>query len=324
MSENSPPSDQPGGARRFTSFLYRLLRAALIVLLFMGLLAGVAWGGLWLYQTISGEISRTAESAAIRFEAQEARIDTLRREMDGLLAAAPDQAQQVGELQQQVGSLESSIARLTTDATEKGDLLAALESALADNQAADASAAESITELAEALTALQTDFNLSTGQLDTLGGELDEQAGQVAEIQATLAAVVAAAETASAQAEEAATAVTEMARSLILFHAWELVARARLHLLSDNVGLAAVDVDTAQQTIATLQAQLTDNEEVLAASLDMVQTRLQLAASNLPGAPELAARDLESVWDALDDILVARLLPQEVEAELEDEEGDEP
>ena len=320
MSENLPSSDQPGAARRFTGFLYRLLRAALIVLLFIGLMGGVAWGGLWLYQTISSEISRSAESVTTRFEAQESRIDTLRREIDGLLAVAPDQDRQVRELQRQVGSLESSLNRLTADATQKGELLAALESALADNQATDARAAENIAELAEALAALQTDFNLSTSQLDALGGELDGQASQVAEIQAALATAVAAAEAASAQAEESATAVTEMARSLILFHAWELVARARLHLLGDNAGLAADDVSTAQQTIATLQTQLLAEDEALADSLETVQTRLQLAAANLPGAPELAARDLESVWDALDRLLVARLLPQEAEAEPEDQE----
>ena len=40
-----------------------------------------------------------------------------------------------------------------------------------------------------------------------------------------------------------------------------------------------------------------------------MQTRLALAYSNLPDDPTFAARDLESAWDELDRILMARLLP---------------
>lgn len=318
MSENLPPSDQPGAARRFAGFLYRLLRAALITLLFVGLLAGVAWGGLWIYQTIRGEINRATESVDSRFEAQESRLDTLRREMDRLLAAAPDQEQQLRAHTSELESLESALARLGADAAQKEELLTALEAALADNLTSDQQTAERIADLAEALTALQADFNLSTGQIDTLGGELDSQADQVAQIQAGLETAVASAEAARIQAEESVTAVTEMAQSFILFHAWELVARARLHLLSENIGLAANDIATARRTIATLQS-LVSAEGDLAEGLEAVQSRLTLAAANLPGTPELAARDLESVWDALDQLLLARLLPQSAETSPEAE-----
>lgn len=324
MSENLPPSDQPGAGSRFAGFLYRLLRAALIILLLVGLLSGIAWGGLWIYQTIRGEINRATESVDARFEAQDSRLDLLRGEMDGLLAAAPDQDQALRALRSEIDSLESALTRLTADARQKDELLTALEAALAENLASDQQAAESIADLVEALTALQADFNLSTGQIDILGGELDDQAGQVAQIQAGLETAVATAEAASVQAEESVTAVTEMAQSLILFHAWELVARARLHLFNENAGLAATDVATARRTVAALQAIL-PAEGALAEGLDAVQTRLTLAAANLPGAPELAARDLESVWDALDQLLVARLLPQATAPDAEEtgEEADE-
>jgi chromosome segregation ATPase len=309
MSENPAPSDQPGPARRFAGFLYRLLRAALMMLLFIGLLLALAWGGLWLYQTISSEIDRSAQSVATRFDAQESRIDILRREMDGLLATNPDQQQQLRELQRKVGSLESAIARLTADSAQKDDLLAALETALANNLAGDQQAAENLAALADSLAALQADFNVSTGQIDALGGEVDSLNEQLDQLGEGLAAAVVVAESASAQADESATAVTELAHSIILFHAWELVARARLHLLSENAGLAASDIVTAQETLAVLQAKIPANQP-LSIRLNEIQTRLTLAAANLPGAPELAARDLENVWDILDRILVARLLPQ--------------
>jgi DNA repair exonuclease SbcCD ATPase subunit len=322
MGENFSPSEAPGAGRRFARFVYRLLRALIVLLLLLGLLAGIAWGGLWLYQTVSGEINRSADSVATRFEAQESRIDLLRREVDGLLANNPGQDEQLRELQRRVNSLESSLSQLSRDLERKDTLLAAFAADLADNQANDALAAEAITDLADGLSALQADFNVSTGQVDALGGELDGLVLQVGQIEAGLAAAVAAAEIASAQADQAATAVSEMAHSFILFHSWELIARARLHLLSGNIGLAAADVRAAQQTLITLQAQLSAESD-LADDLTILQTRLNLAADNLPGAPDLAIRDLENAWDVLDQLLVGRLLPEEEAASPETEAAEE-
>lgn len=309
MVGNDSPSDTtPGPGRRLGRSLYRILRAFVVVMVLLAVLAGVAWGSFWLYQVISGEIDRSAASVATRFDAQESRIDILRREVDTLLSANPGQEQRLNELGSQLTALDGRLARLSNDLEQQTQLLAALDESMAETLANDANAAQNIIDLGAALTALQADFNTSTGQIDALGGELDGLTGDVEQVQAGLAAAEATAVAAVDQANLSQMAVTEMAQSLALFRAWELVARARLRLLESNFGLAATDVADAQATITAVLETL-PAESTAGPALEVVQTRLTLAADNLPANPEQAALDLESVWDALDEILVARLLP---------------
>ncbi|MBK8989304.1 MAG: hypothetical protein IPM39_25110 [Chloroflexi bacterium] len=299
---------QPGVGRRLGRSLYRILRAFIISLLLIALLAGVAWGGLWLYQTISGEIDRSAASVATRFSAQESRIDILRREVDTLLSANPGQEQDISDLQRQSTQLNGRLDALARSIDQQSQLLTTLEASLAVTLANDAAAVENITGLNEALTILQTDFNTSTGQIDALGGEIDGLAGAVNRLQTDLGVVEETAAAAAELSDLSNTAVSEMAQSLVLFRAWELVARARLRLLETNFGLAANDVDNALETV-TAVITLLPEDSADRAPLEVVQTRLSLAAANLPANPNQAAADLESAWDELDQILTTRLLP---------------
>ena len=315
MEGNSSPTDaRPGFGRRLGRSLYRILRAFVITMLVIAVLAGVAWGVLWLYQVISGEVDRSAESVATRFSAQESRIDILRREVDTLLSANPGQEERLNELNSRFTELDARLENLASDIDEQSQLLAALDASMAVTLENDAASAQHITDLGAALTALQTDFNTSTGQIDALGGELDTLTGEVARTQSGLEVVETTAVSAADQATLSQTAVSEMARSLALFRAWELVARARLRLLESNLGLAAADVDEASQTmtavIISLPAESPDTP-----ALEIVQTRLALAAGNLPANPDQAALDLESAWDELDAILVARLQLPTIEQE---------
>ena len=309
MEEQSTVTDaRPGFGRRLGRSLYRILRAFIISMLVIALLAGVIWGGLWLFQTVRGEMDRSADSVATRFEAQESRIDILRREVDTLLSANPGQEQTLTDLQNQSTALDDRLADLTRSLDEQAQLLATLDASLAVTLDNDATAAQNITRLNDAMTTLQADFNTSTGQIDALGGQLDELTGDVGRLQTDLTAVDATAVAAVEQADIANTAVADMTQSLVLFRAWELVARARLRLLEANLGLAAEDVNEALGTLTAVLALLPE-ESADRAALEVVQTRLSLAADNLPTDPDLAAVDLESAWDELDKILTARLLP---------------
>jgi len=304
----SPTNSTPGFGRRLARSLYRILRAFVIVMLILAVLAGVAWGGLWLYQVISGEISRSAESVATRFAAQESRIDILRREVDTLLSANPGQEQRLSELDSRYTDLDTRLESLVGDMDRQAQMLDALDASMAVTLDNDAAAAQSLTDLSTALTALQADFNTSTGRIDALGGELDGLTGEVSQVKSGLTAAEATAVAAADQANASQTAVSDMAQSLALFRAWELVARARLRLLENNLGLAAADVDEATGTVTAVISTL-PTESAAATDLDVIRIRLTLAAASLPGNPNQAAADLESVWDGLDDILVSRLLP---------------
>lgn len=307
MQEPAPSSPPPGFGRRLARSIYAILRALLVVMVLIALLLGVAWGGFWLYQAVRGEIERSAESVATRFAAQESRIDILRREVDSLIAANPGQEEQLGELQGQFTELAGGVDNLTADSNRQAELLAALQAAMTTTLANDDTAAQGITQLNEAFSALQTDLNTNTGQIDALGGELDGLTGRVAQTQDNLEGVATVASRAVEQANLSAATLAEMAQSLTLFRAWELVARARLRLLEGNAGLAAADVLEAQRTLDTLITSL-PADAPLVANLAATQTRLTLAADNLPGDPALAASDLESAWDELDKLLVVRLL----------------
>ncbi|MCB8982993.1 MAG: hypothetical protein H6659_04160 [Ardenticatenaceae bacterium] len=305
---------RPGFGRRLGRSLYRILRAFIIVMVILAVLVGVAWGGLWLYQVVSGEINRSAESVATRFAAQESRIDILRREVDTLLSANPGQDQRLNELDVRFSDLDTRLDNLATDMNRQSQMLDSLDASMAVTLDNDAAAAQNITDLGAALTTLQADFNTSTGQIDALGGEIDAFTGEVGQVQTGLTTVEATAVAAADLANESQTTVSDMVYSLALFRAWELVARARLRLLENNYGLAAADVNAAMGTVtAVLNTLPAESDE--AVDLSIIQTRLTLAAASLPGNPSQAAADLESVWDGLDDILVARLQPATVQPE---------
>lgn len=308
MEENSTLNERPGFLRRLARSIYRILRAFVITMLVLAVLVGVAWGSLWLYETIRGEINRSTESVTTRFLAQESRIDILRREVDTLLGANRGQEEQINTLQTQLTEKTRQLDALTQDYNQQARLLEALDASMVTTLANDETAVQNITTLREGLAALQTDFNTSTGQVDALGGELDALNTTTNRIQTDLDAASAAADTAVSQADTATTAVTDMAESLALFRAWELIARARLRLLETNFGLAAADIDEAQRTV-TAVILLLPEDSADSPALQAAQTRLTLAAANLPDNPALAAADLETAWDELDKLLVARLLP---------------
>lgn len=282
-----------------------IARAVFSVLLVVGVVVAIVWGSVTVYQMVQGEIERSAESVATRFGAQESRIDVLRREVDDLMAANPGQEAQLSQLQREMAAVNSQLDTLAADLGQQNTLLATLEASMAVALSNDETAAGSIGALNDGLTALQSDFNNASVRLDTFGGEVDDLTVAVAVLDET-------AVSAQNQAAASETAVTDMAQTLMLFRAWELIARARLRLLENNPGLAQADVEAADEMLQLLILVLPAEAD----TFQTVQTRLALAAENLHANPNLAGADLENAWDELDQILTQRLQPMLTELEL--------
>jgi len=285
-----------------------IAKAVFAFLLVVGVIVAIVWGGFMIYQMVQTEIDRSSESVATRFDAQESRIDILREEVNALVSANPGQEEQITQLLQELTAVNTQLTNLDTDLSQQNVVLATLEASMATTLSNDESAAGGIVILSDSLTALQSDFNDASVRLDTFGGEVDVLTGDVVALDET-------AVTAQAMAAESETAVDDMAQTLMLFRAWELVARARLRLLENNLGLAQTDVENADEILQIIIFSLPQDAPEID-DIQNVQTRLALAADNLNLDTTIAGIDLETAWDELDKILAVRLQPVIEELEL--------
>lgn len=85
----------------------------------------------------------------------------------------------------------------------------------------------------------------------------------------------------------------DLKHEVMMTRVLDTLARARLYLAQSNFGLAKIDVQSARDLLAELQAET--NEAILL----QVVTRLDLALGNLPEFPVVASGDLEIAWQIL-------------------------
>lgn len=85
----------------------------------------------------------------------------------------------------------------------------------------------------------------------------------------------------------------DLKHEVMMTRALDTLARARLYLAQSNFGLAKVDVQSARDLLAELQAET--NDDVLV----QVISRLDLTLGNLPDFPVVASGDLEIAWQIL-------------------------
>jgi hypothetical protein len=128
---------------------------------------------------------------------------------------------------------------------------------------------------------LQTLDELST-RVDALAGDMEQMATQVAALETSLAG------------GDAPT--QRLGRQLQLIRVMELLTRARLWLIQNNVGLAADEVRSARAVLEQMAAEAPEAE---AATLTPILERLDLALTDLQFAPIVAADDLEIAWRLL-------------------------
>lgn len=279
--------------RSFGSRIWWIFRTTFISLLIIAILGGIGWAAY--YGTT--QLQRSFNSLGARIDANKQRIELLNDEVAGIKAEGT--AGSIANLQATVTSLESQLAALEeaglAELNRQSEMLTAMETGLAAAATSDETAT-----LSEAIVTLQNDINDSNGRLDSLGGEIDD-------VRTIAEQANAAADAAISDAE-----LAEMRQTVALFQLWEHIARARLHLAEDNVGLATTEVE---QTLRLMDLILAASAEEDLADLELMQTRLSLAFNSLPDEPETAVLDLENAWSQLNVFLTARLYPDvDVEA----------
>ena len=293
MSETTT-TPRPGFFGRLGRAFVGLLKATFFLLVFAVILVA-AWFG---FQ----ELGRSFDSLATRNDLNARRIEELRADVVDLTMERAAQERMVSSLEDEIASLDNEVAtmseQLATDLARQQDVLAVLETEVGELVVSGSTTAEEVEGLSAGVIALQGDVNQNQTAVDALGGNVDELNRHVSEMDEAFGSLESEVMGASG---EAVTAVSEMNQALTLFRAWEMVYRARLRLLEQNVGLAQQDVVVAQALLGLLVEN--SGDEASGGTLLAVQQRLDLAAGGLLSDPDTAVRDLESAWEMLDMIL---------------------
>lgn len=287
------PDSKPSSLSRLVRFLGRLILAFLkllpVFIILIALLA-VSWLGYL-------ELRRSFGVVNNRIDWYDEQITQLHGEISTVPTSLANLQSQQSELAANTAQVDDRISAVINDLAGHKESLAALEEQVAALDTNIDSSSKNIMTLGEELIALQNDISANVAQVDILGGQID---GFVIDVN-TLRGDIAANTEALAQKEAI---VAQLSKTLTLFRIWETVARARLRLVDENIGLAQADIETAQSILEQMAAAETGD---LAVVLRQMLARLVLAANNLPDDPEAAIRDLNTVWEALDSALATML-----------------
>jgi chromosome segregation ATPase len=293
-NEQQPPGRWGRLGKAISWAVNSAIRLILLVLL-LAVLTGAVWLGLQ-------EMDRSLTSLSRRLSAETQKVAQLRLDVDRLGQAHGEQARQMLATETTVSGYERRLTaveqQLTDDVARQNRMLTHLETRLTAVISATNQNSDNLARLNQGLNALQSDLNANVGEIDALGGQLDEA-------QIVFAALV---DEFADLREEMLSPESELARLqqvVALYRVSDLIARARLRLVEGNAGLALLDVTAALTAVETLSA----SSPALAEALIPVETRLSLAAANLPANPLDAARDLESAWERLDGMVAVLILP---------------
>jgi predicted nucleic acid-binding Zn-ribbon protein len=268
----------------------------IILVLLLAVLTGAVWLGLQ-------EMDRSLSNIVRRLNTEEQKVAQLQVDVERLGRAHGEQARQTLALETTVSGYDRRITaveqQLAADRAAQNARLADLEAQLTAVISATTQNSDNLATLSRGLNALQGDLNANVGELDELGGQLDEAQTVLANLALELADL----------REEFASPESEAARLqqvVALYRVSELISRSRLRLVEGNAGLALLDVRTALTAVEDLIA---TGSPAFAEALVPVQTRLALAAANLPADPLEASRDLESAWERLDGMIAVLIVP---------------
>jgi len=221
----------------------------------------------------------------------------------------------------QLATSQAQISLLTTRLSSERELAAAQGSTLNSQVKTQESVVQGIEELTsegeilsttlgillEGVAALQGDVNENMSQIDQIGGQADAAIIRSGTLETQLAAV-------EAMASEPGKEVLLLKEALKWFHLRQLISSAQLRLVENNPGLAAEDVERAYITAVAIQEENPDEENQLLAG---VIERLDLAFTTLPDDPASTARDLESAWVIIDQMIAGILGIEAVQADIE-------
>jgi uncharacterized membrane protein (Fun14 family) len=261
---NNPPPNTGLGTRlghALRVFLRALVRLLLIVCV-------LALLGLALYYGVPAVYSRFI---------QPVQENTLRIESLQTSQAQTDQlaAQNMTDAQNHIGTLESQYNRDSQAMVTVQAHLNNIEARSGDDVSQIKASSERLDALNSSIKQIFSDMAAITTTLKTDKTNIQELADKI---------------------HAGDPAIKTLYQDLQLVKAMELITRSRLFLGQNNLGLAQVDIQAAHDLLNGLQNQV---EPYQAEEVNAVVQRLNLALGNLPGAPVLAADDLEIAWQML-------------------------
>ena len=285
-------SNQPRSAGRR---LWWILRTTLLIFIIVALVAivlgGLGYGG---YLGVR-EIQRSVNSLAVRIDANEHNLNSLRDLVDAEIEKGnPEQQVLIIQLQNELAALQTRLETVqaaqsqeTAVQTEQFSTVEAnLDAAVTQNSVL----ADELGDVRAALVALQSDLNDSGVRLNNLEGDVDQLRLQLGTLDEMLTDLTA--ETAVARSSSA----VDLEHSLTLLQLWGVLTNARL---------ALADGDEVEAETAVSQAiLLSDNLTVIpdspaAAALQRLQTRLALAADGFATNVPMVAQDLAAASEEL-------------------------
>ncbi|MBN1139689.1 MAG: hypothetical protein JXM73_24160 [Anaerolineae bacterium] len=294
-------------------FLLRLL-----VVLAVGTIvgAGLYFGGLFVYRqflepvpvheirldVLEGRQTQIADQLAQKQNDLQVRVDELELQSDARKLA-------LDGLQERLSTLETSLADATLDLDEAFVELELIETALAEAQPAWDAIQLELGTLQAAQDAGQVDLDALRLDLETLQAGLTTIESALKTMQGNLAAMQTGVTDLSGQVDEYGLAVADLReelggekspaallRDLQLVKAMELLTRARLVLVQNNLALAQFDIQAGRRILVDLQAEAPAYQSE---QIARIVARLDAVLGYLPDAPVAAADELEGAWQLL-------------------------
>ncbi len=195
-------------------------------------------------------------------------------------------------VQTNTARLQDVQAQLTANNQALNQRIDQLQARLAAMEQLHTQDKETITELQSRLDSLESsvnDQNTAIKRLDQLQTQIDQLNQSLAQNQADTSSL-------SKALQANGTPLAGLQWEVKTLRGMELLNRARLFLIENNLGLAQADIQAARQILSDPQAQVPADQQ---AGLKSLLTRLDLVINNLPGSPVTAADDLEIAWRQL-------------------------
>ena len=293
-----------------------LLRLLVVLAVGAAVGAGVYFGGMFAYRqflepvpihTIRLDILEGRQNQIVeRFNQQQddlhLRVDELEGQSDALKLA-------FDSMQERLIAIETSQADAMVRLDEAHVELEQLHTALAEAQLARDAIQTAMEALQVAQEAGQVDREVLRVGLETLQASLTSVESALETMRGDLAAMQAGVADLSGQVDEYGLDVAALREELggeksptVLLHelqlvkAMELLTRARLVLVQNNLGLAQLDIQAGRRILVDLQAEVPAHQSE---QITKIVARLDAALDNLPTAPVAAADELEGAWQLL-------------------------
>jgi len=252
----------------FLRGLFKLL-AILIILAVIGVIGYFGVQQLYRgYLGLQDDIVRVEDSQAIQEQSAQQlaeSLETIKERLDALELQSDNQKGAFAGLTSQIEDIQA-----TQEAYQE-----ALKAEGAKDQAV-------LEEINTALEELEDDIGSLESAVEKNSEKLDDLQEEIEAIKD------------STQSDQVP--IDDLRRDLELVKVMELLTRSRLFLVENNLGLAISDIQSARDILEAMEVpdyQIETKEAII--------ERLELALTNLPASPELAAEDLEIAWQLLID-----------------------